>query len=115
MTAPKPTTAVVHLELMSKQRLIQFARAARAEAARQAATAAYWEARARALADMVGAPAVSPDAEWERARELLAGIIPDPDAETHRRDLEDQVIDDYRESIRLHRRRRDLRAKTTAA
>lgn len=122
MTSPRPRPSTrIHLELMSKARLIAIARtaqarvdAARAEAERNATIATYWKNRATRLAALNPAITSEPDVEWERARELLAGIDPDPFASEHYRDLEDQVSADYAESIALRRRRRDLRATPAA-
>ena len=77
----------VHLELMSKPKLIAIARGARAAIARAEAEAAYWKSYADRVALTVSH--TCPDLEWDMARRMLAEMGPDPEAGEHLADLDD--------------------------
>ena len=104
----------VHLELMSKPKLIAIVRGARAAIARAEAEAAYWKAYADRVACTVGAPSPDAAAQWDMARMMLTRSGPDPDAAEHAATL-DAEIETVRHqnlsagAVRGHARRRTAR------
>lgn len=88
----------IHLELMSKQRLIHIARELNLLLDQQRRTTEYW----RAYADRLAAGATVADQldiEVAKAMHMLAEIGPDPDAHLHRSVLEQEVEDFHHDRL----------------